>query len=69
MGSFANLQLNATFNQRIAALSPELSDQKVKRFRARWALMEKRADYRSIQGDLEKVAAAKSIKLPPSLWD
>jgi hypothetical protein len=67
--AFADLQLNATFNQRLTALGPELSDSELKKFRARWALMTNRADYRSIQNDLEAHAKSRNVKLPPSLWE
>lgn len=67
--NFADLQLNASFNQRIAALSPKISDQQVKELRARWALMEKRSDYLSIVSDMERIAKETGAKLPPPLWD
>jgi hypothetical protein len=67
--NYADLQLNATFNQRIAALSPALTDLETKQFKSRWALMASRRDYESIQHDLEEIARARNSKLPTNLWD
>jgi hypothetical protein len=67
--NFADLQLNASFNQRIAALTPRVTDQQVKELKARWALMEKRPDYLSIVSDMERIAKETGARLPSPLWD
>ena len=67
--NFADLQLNASFNQRVTALTPRVTDQQVKELRARWALMEKRSDYLSIVADMERIAKEAGAKLPPPLWN
>lgn len=67
--SFATLQLNASFNQRIAVLSPNVSDQRIKELRASWALMKNRKDYLKINLQMESLANDTKVVLPIPLWD
>lgn len=67
--NFADLQLNASFNQRIAALAPKVSDQQIKELRAKWALMERRGDYSVIVSEMDRLAVSVSAKLPKPLWE
>jgi hypothetical protein len=67
--NFADLQLNASFNQRLAALAPKVTDQQVKELRAKWALMEKRSDYLAIVSAMNSLATHAGTKLPKPLWD
>ena len=67
--NFAELQLNASFNQRLAALSPYISDQEHKKFRSRWALMKTRDDYGQISKDMQVLAVSQSVNLPKALWE
>ena len=64
VANLAATQLNTSFNQRVAALAPRITDQQVKELRARWALMEKRSDYLSIVADMDKLAKETGSKLP-----
>lgn len=66
---FAELQLNASFNQRLTVLASKLNDQQIKELRARWALMERRSDYVSLNSEMESLASKSSIKLPKLLWE
>jgi hypothetical protein len=66
---FASINLGVTitissFNQRIAVLSPSISDQEYKEWKARWVMMKGIADYRSIVTDMDKRALALNIELP-----
>ena len=67
--SFATLQLNASFNQRITVLSASVSDQQIKELRANWALMKNRSDYLKINLQMGQLATAAKIELPTPLWD
>ncbi len=67
--NFADFQLNASFNQRLTVLAPNLSDQQQKELRARWAAMEKRSDYVAINSELESLATKHGVKLPKLLWE
>lgn len=64
VSNFAELQLNTSFNQRLAVLAPQISDQQLKDLRAQWALMTKRDDYLKIQNTMERLAKEHKIKLP-----
>src|SRR5271157_6762 len=66
--NFADFQMNASFNQRLAVLTLAISDQKVKEFRAQWASMQMRNDYLAINNEMEKLATQKGIRLPKLLW-
>lgn len=67
--SFATLQLNASFNQRIAVLTASVNDQRIKEFRASWALMKNRKDYLKINSQMDTLATEAKIELPVPLWD
>lgn len=64
---FADLQLNTSFNQRLTVLSPKLTDQEIKEFRASWASMGNRTDFENLNGMLESTAKKYSVKLPKQL--
>lgn len=64
---FADLQLNTTFNQRLAVLSPKIDELQRKELLAAWATMESRKDYESIMEKMDNVAAQHSISLPKPL--
>jgi hypothetical protein len=65
--AFADVQLNASFNQRLTVLAPRLSEQERKEFLAMWASMTSRQDYERLNARLEQVATSRSVKLPPPL--
>jgi len=67
--NFIELQLNASFNQRITVLSAKVNDQKIKELKAAWALMENRSDYESITEQMNNIAQKEKIKLPSALWE
>mgnify|MGYP003381899286 CR=1 FL=1 len=64
---FTDLQLNASFDQRLTVLAPHITDQQVKELRAQWALMKSRDHHRAIQGQMQAYAAKASIHLPEPL--
>jgi hypothetical protein len=65
---FADLQLNASFNQRMAALAPDITDLEAKRLRSRWASMKSREDYVAITKSMDITASQKGVTLPKVLW-
>lgn len=63
---YTGIQLNATFNQRLVAISPFITDQEEKAFKSKWALMTKREDFLAINSELEVIAVKNKIRLPSS---
>ena len=61
---FTDLQLNTSFNQRINALAPYVSDNEIKLLRSQWALMRSKADHEAINKSMNDLAIRKKIKLP-----
>ena len=64
---FADLQLNTSFQQRLAVLSPKIGDLETKNLQASWALMESREDYKNIILRMEELAEKYKVKLPKLL--
>jgi hypothetical protein len=64
---FINLQLNASFHQRLTILAPKISDQEYKEFLASWASMRNEEDYQRIVQDMESKAKSNGITLPKLL--
>jgi len=64
---YADLQLNTSFQQRLAVLSPKIGDLETKNLQASWALMESREDYKNIMLRMEELAEKYKIKLPKLL--
>jgi hypothetical protein len=64
---YFDLQLNTSFDQRIAVLAPKVSDQTIKELRAQWALMESREDYLALEARLGQLAHDAGITLPKPL--
>ena len=62
--SYIRLKSVSTFNQRLAVLTPHLSDQQRKEFVARFASMRRQADFESIMRDLDAIASQKKVSLP-----
>jgi hypothetical protein len=65
--AYVDLQLNASFSQRIDALSPYIEPIEERRLKSQWALMNTRQDYERINRRLEELAVAAHIPLPPPL--
>jgi len=64
---FRDIQLNASFEQRLAVLAPHVSDQEYKELVAYWAGMQSEEDYRAIVEKMESLAKARGVKLPELL--
>lgn len=64
---YADLQLNASFDQRLNALAPHLSDQQIKELKASWAMMTSKADYLKIREKMDVLADQANIKIPDPL--
>jgi len=64
---FACLQLNSSFDQRLTVLAPKISDQEYEEFRALWAGMKSRKDYKIIENKMNNSANKYGIQLPTPL--
>ncbi len=64
---YADLQLNTSFQQRLAVLCPKIGDLETKNLQASWALMESREDYENIILRMQELAEKNRIKLPKLL--
>ncbi|MDE0373013.1 MAG: hypothetical protein OXI73_10770 [Rhodospirillales bacterium] len=64
--AFTDMQLNASFTQRLTILAPAVPDQVVKELKSDWASMTGRPDYDSLNEKMEQLAAASNIILPES---
>jgi hypothetical protein len=62
--SYIRLKTTSTFNQRLAIISPHISDQQRKQFIARFASMERKVDFEVIMRIMDAVAAKNNVKLP-----
>jgi len=65
--AYVPMQADATFQQRLSALGPVLSDADRKSLVSQWALMKSRADYDKINGEFEDTARRNHVELPPPL--
>lgn len=65
--SFADLQLNVSFERRLTALAPVLSEQEEEVLRAQWASMMRRSDYVRINQSMEELARTRKVTLPKLL--
>ena len=63
-----DLQLNASFNQRLSVIAPSISDQEEEELVAMWASMDQRSDYLVINEVLSSLATSRGVKLPEPLW-
>lgn len=62
--SMGVMEINASFNQRLAVMAPAINDQEYKEFRAQWARMRSQSDYRALVSTMEKRASDLQIQLP-----
>ncbi|WP_421190575.1 hypothetical protein [Aeromonas enteropelogenes] len=61
---YTDMQLNASFNQRLMVLSPHITEIELKKYKADWASMTSKADYQILNKRLQTQADSLSIKLP-----
>jgi hypothetical protein len=64
---FIDVNINASFQQRLNALTPVLTSQGVNELRASWALMRTRDDYVQLSARMDSIAAIHEIDLPELL--
>lgn len=65
--NFMVLQMNASFHQRLAVLSPRITDEKYKEFVAAWASMRSERDYAGIVDNMDQTAKSNGVVLPELL--
>jgi hypothetical protein len=66
--AYVDLQLNASFSQRLDALGPYIDDQTQKQLRSEWARMETLDDYRHLTTEMDQLGQKAGIKLPTVLY-
>jgi hypothetical protein len=66
--AYVDTQLNASFWQRLDAISPHVDSVEERRLRSQWALMTNREDYDRIKQRLEELATAAQVSLPKPLY-
>lgn len=66
--SHADLQLNASFNQRFTVLAPALTEQEEEVIKSKWALMSNRKDYDAINASMDSLAGRLDKPLPKPLY-
>lgn len=66
-GTFAELQLNTSFNQRLNAVAPYISAQDLLFLKSKWALMKNRNDFEIINTEIEAIAVSNNLDLPENL--
>jgi len=66
---YVDLQMNASFSQRVDAISPYTDDDTIKRLRSDWALMKRLDDYRGINSRIDAIAAKANLKIPSPLYE
>ncbi len=66
---YADLQLTASFEQRLHALAPYATEQQEEEFRAMWATMGNRSDFEQVVDAMEKLAAEGGVELPDLLLE
>ena len=64
---FAAQQMKLSFDRRIAVLAPAISEESEEVLRARFADLSDRADYQSLNDDMERLANESRIRLPEPL--
>jgi hypothetical protein len=64
---YTDIQLNASFNQRLQVLRPHIFDQQANAIKASWALMTSKSDYIKIKDEMDHLAAQAKIALPRPL--
>jgi hypothetical protein len=60
----SDLKLNTTFNQRLNAIAPYISETKEKELISKWALMRSKKDYLNIKLSIDTVAIRNNLILP-----
>lgn len=66
--SWSSLQMNATFDQRMAILAPLMTSEEIDLYRSEWAQMKNRNDYLRIMETLEEKARNSQIEISKRLW-
>jgi hypothetical protein len=65
--AYVDLQLNASFEQRLVVLAPNIDDQQEEVLRSQWASMTSRKDYEVFNKNFEQLANLKNVELPELL--
>lgn len=65
---YATTELNASFQQKLNALKPFLTEAEEEQLLSSWALMSSKNDYEEINTKMEDYASKNNFDLPPTLW-
>lgn len=66
--AYVDLQLNASFSQRLDALGPHIEQLDERRLKSEWALMRSREDYDRINQHIDQLAIAAKVTVPIPLY-
>jgi hypothetical protein len=66
-GPYVSIRANASFQRRMMALTPAISEQERKELFGKWAIMKSRADYDGINEQMESLATKVHQELPKRL--
>ena len=65
--TYSDLQLNASFQQRLTVLAPKIDEVEYRELQAVWAGMRSRADFVAVNTRMERLAEQHGIDLPKLL--
>jgi hypothetical protein len=65
-GPAVSIRANATFQRRLMALTPVISEEERKQLLGKWAMMNSKAEYLEINTQLEEIANKYHVALPQS---
>lgn len=66
--AYVDIQMNASFSQRLDALGPYISEMEEKKLKSAWALMENQEDYAKINQQIDLLGKRAEIKIPEPLY-
>jgi hypothetical protein len=66
VGLAVSIRANATFQRRLMALTPVISEEETEQLLGKWAMMNSKAEYLEINTQLKEVANKYHVALPQS---
>ncbi|HEX9513632.1 MAG TPA: hypothetical protein VF939_24240 [Puia sp.] len=64
---YTAIELNLSFDQRLTAVAPFLTENEEKLIKSKWATMQEEKDFQAINTELENIAQKNNIKLRENL--
>ncbi len=66
--AYVDLQVNASFEQRLSIIAPSIDDLAYKKIKAKWSSMNSQNDYREINNEIDSIAELNKIKITKPLY-